>query len=322
MSSAAGVDLESRRMGVPGRIARRRPRLRRRGNGADPHAARQAFFRHICARRRLARHARGPGRRSPRATSSVRYEQARSLEASTQLHALTEAGRAHLAAGHPAAALAATRRAAAMHRAIDFAPARHDQPGRAVVAPQPGAAGQRQGHAGGRGAGAGLATAARAHRQPERRRPAPQLPQQARGEPRDRPRVARACARAQAAAQAARGASRRQGQPERAVRAAGGHRPAAERDQERSRAARVPGRRGDRTLRRRACAAGAGSAGCATGLRRSPARCCPEARTSARCCESVTPWLLGDAPQSRGQPAPRARRRRRRSNSAATSSSR
>jgi signal transduction histidine kinase/CheY-like chemotaxis protein len=47
---------------------------------------------------------------------------AESLDATTLLQALTEAGRAHLAAGHPAAALAATRRAAKMHRAMGFVP--------------------------------------------------------------------------------------------------------------------------------------------------------------------------------------------------------
>ena len=47
---------------------------------------------------------------------------AESLDASTLLQALTEAGRAHLAAGHPAAALAATRRAAKMHRAMGLMP--------------------------------------------------------------------------------------------------------------------------------------------------------------------------------------------------------
>ena len=45
---------------------------------------------------------------------------AESLDATTLLQALTEAGRAHLAAGHPVAALAATRRAAKMHRAMGF----------------------------------------------------------------------------------------------------------------------------------------------------------------------------------------------------------
>ena len=47
---------------------------------------------------------------------------AESLDATTLLQALTEAGRAHLAAGHPVAALAATRRAAKMHRAMGFVP--------------------------------------------------------------------------------------------------------------------------------------------------------------------------------------------------------
>ena len=47
---------------------------------------------------------------------------AESLDATTLLQALTEAGRAHLAAGHPVAALAATRRAAKMHRAMGLIP--------------------------------------------------------------------------------------------------------------------------------------------------------------------------------------------------------
>ncbi len=59
------------------------------------------------------------------AVAARRFEravrEAESLETSTQLQGLTEGGRAHLAAAHPAAALALTRRAAEMHRAIDFA---------------------------------------------------------------------------------------------------------------------------------------------------------------------------------------------------------
>ena len=49
-------------------------------------------------------------------------KQGRSLEATTQLQALTEAARAHLAAGHPKLALVLTRRAAAIHRGLEFAP--------------------------------------------------------------------------------------------------------------------------------------------------------------------------------------------------------
>ena len=95
-------------------------------------------------RRRLARHARRQGRASPRATSSAQYGSAESLEDTMRLQALTEAARAHLAAGHPAAALNSTRRAAAMHRARKFAPLDTINPAAVVVAPQPGAAGQRQ----------------------------------------------------------------------------------------------------------------------------------------------------------------------------------
>jgi len=49
-------------------------------------------------------------------------EQAVSAEMATRLTTLTEAGRAHLAAGNHRAALAATRRAAELHRAMHLAP--------------------------------------------------------------------------------------------------------------------------------------------------------------------------------------------------------
>ena len=65
--------------------------------------------------------------REGRAAAAARHfergvKESRSLEATTQLQTLTEGARAHLAAGHPAAALALTRRGTTIHRALDFAP--------------------------------------------------------------------------------------------------------------------------------------------------------------------------------------------------------
>ena len=175
--------------------------VRRRGRWTRPRACRAeatpltraAAGQAILARfRRSARDGSRCAKGAP-AVAARHFERAartsRSVDAEAKLPALTEAGRAHLAAGQPAAALAATRRAADQHRAMRFAVARLGQAGEAVVATQPGAARQRPERGSAQGARAGLGPAARAHRQPERRRAAPQLSQQARR------RTARSCSR-------------------------------------------------------------------------------------------------------------------------------
>ena len=78
-----------------------------------------------------------------------------------------------------------------IHRAHDLT----DTPGhhrdRGLVAAQPGAACQRQASGGAPGAGDRVPVPGRAHQQAERRGTAPQLPEQARSQPRDRRGVAR-----------------------------------------------------------------------------------------------------------------------------------
>ena len=111
------------------------------------------------------------------------------------------AARAHLAAGQPAEALAASR------RATRAAPGQgHSRvldgigPAGAVVAAPRGAARQRQGRRGARGAGAGLALRARAIAGLSDEGLRRNYLNKKDGDPRDRSRVARARARAQAAA--------------------------------------------------------------------------------------------------------------------------
>ncbi len=185
--------------------------------------------------------------REGRAPAAARHfergaKQGRSLETTTQLQGMTEAARAHLAAGHPMAALVLTRRAAAMHRASDFAP---------LDSINPAAVWWRHSqalHANGKGKLADTALEqawrlllARISSLSDEGLRRNYLNK--REENREIVLAWLSHARARKSAEeAARGASGRQGQPRRVVRAIGRHGPAPERDQERRGTARVPGR--------------------------------------------------------------------------------
>ena len=115
----------------------------------------------------------------------------------------------------------------------------------------------------------------------------------------------------QAAAQAARGASRRQGSLREPFERLVDTGLRLERDQERGRASRVPGRRSHRTVGRRARAAGAGGAGRAAGSRARRLAGAARRGRRTRCCK---PSRHGSTRHAATAPSacatrPRARRR-------------
>ena len=183
--------------------------------------------------------------------------------------------------GDAAAALRATRRGIALPARARLCPHRlRPEPGHLVVAqPRAGRPGPRRRSLG--GAAAGPRPDAGGGAQRARRRPAPQLPEQAAGQPRAGADLAGRSRAARPARRAAPGTPAPAQQPGRPLQAPGGQRPAPEPAAQRGRAARLPDRRSHRTQRRRARAAGAGRRRAAG---TSPARCCPRAKTLPPCC--------------------------------------